>query len=1021
MSYYDIVLSDGVTTFPVYALEQDGPGNLSVPRQVLRVVLSGGANVNYFEIGGDLTYRFIPGFVFDVIIIDPLVTPVTANTGTYTVVSSSFSGTTTTIVVAEVIPRGFFTVVGVLPGASQWTISGNHAIEFGVDTKVIITGNTGGANGVYTIVSATNAGPNTNIVVAESVPLTATADGLLVVNTHSITAFTPGLGGTWQITGEVQDRFPVNSSFNVTGTGVGDGSYVVTTAVNGVGVTTITVAGTIPVGTTLSATSAILIGNLPLGHIQYTVPASDGGVNTPFVIPGRGMTNWGQSLEQNQVRHLENFNSTTPPPAPIQGQQWYDTGVGLFLYASTPPVDIVAVNNGINTWIAQGDLTSVLSPGDKFIVFGDTGMPFASIVYQVQTITYNIGPNTTDIVIDTTPSVTPPFTVVANSISPLAVGNGQLYLAVDFHQVAVSNFAMTDTIDMGNFNIVNVADPVNPQDAATMNYVDTRTLNDLADVTITAPVNTEVLTYNGSVWVNAPGGGGSSALSGITAATANATINNGNFNITWNWQLATDEVAFLFSETAPSTGGTGNQVLLEAATLTNSTASAFRAARGSSIMIETESNGDLTLAGGNNASVDGGSINIAAGNSTTANGGAVTIAGGISGDGNGGGISIDAGDGVGTDRLGGNLSLTAGDATGAQNGGDVTVTAGSTTGAFQNGGNVLINAGTPTNGAGGNGVFNGGNGTNGNGGAVTIQGGNAAGGASYTGGTVLIQGGAGSPTGTGGSVELIAGDSGIVSGYAGLIDIQAGTGNGTTIGGSVSINAGASDASDGGDFTLRAGFSTDTGTAGNGGAFVLSSGTVAGGVTATGNGGPLTIQSGSASGSGSGGSISIRAGSSFTGTPGNILQITNGGFWRQTAGPFTLDDNYSGQYILRAQTIAGTITEMFLNGSGGTQRMVVPDDTTWLFDIKIVARRTDVNDEGFAVKYEGAIDRNVGVGTIALIGPPLQTTIADDSGGIWTVTVDADTTNGALRIRVTGEVGKTIRWVAFVRTVEVSG
>jgi hypothetical protein len=85
----------------------------------------------------------------------------------------------------------------------------------------------------------------------------------------------------------------------------------------------------------------------------------------------------------------------------------------------------------------------------------------------------------------------------------------------------------------------------------------------------------------------------------------------------------------------------------------------------------------------------------------------------------------------------------------------------------------------------------------------------------------------------------------------------------------------------------------------------------------------------------------------------------------------------------------------------------------------ITARRSDANDESAAYRIFGCIDRNTGVATTALVGSLTTDTIEDTVA--WNVTVDADTTNGSLRIQVTGEASKTIRWVATVRTTQTFG
>jgi hypothetical protein len=67
--------------------------------------------------------------------------------------------------------------------------------------------------------------------------------------------------------------------------------------------------------------------------------------------------------------------------------------------------------------------------------------------------------------------------------------------------------------------------------------------------------------------------GASSALSSITAATANNSIaNNANLQA-WNWALSgANDDAFTFGESAAATNGMGSQAILKAATLASSTA-----------------------------------------------------------------------------------------------------------------------------------------------------------------------------------------------------------------------------------------------------------------------------------------------------------------------------------------------------------------------------------------------------------------------------------------------------------------
>lgn len=133
-------------------------------------------------------------------------------------------------------------------------------------------------------------------------------------------------------------------------------------------------------------------------------------------------------------------------------------------------------------------------------------------------------------------------------------------------------------------------------------------------------------------------------------------------------------------------------------------------------------------------------------------------------------------------------------------------------------------------------------------------------------------------------------------------------------------------------------------------------------------------------------------------------------------------DAQKGQYIARRSTTDATLTELTLDGSTGstTNRVILPNDSTYIFSIFVVARRTDVDNESAGYQFTGVIDRNTNAASTAIVGTVTKTVIAEDTAA-WDVTVDADTTNGSLRIQVTGEAAKTIRWVAVIDTVEVIG
>jgi len=154
-------------------------------------------------------------------------------------------------------------------------------------------------------------------------------------------------------------------------------------------------------------------------------------------------------------------------------------------------------------------------------------------------------------------------------------------------------------------------------------------------------------------------------------------------------------------------------------------------------------------------------------------------------------------------------------------------------------------------------------------------------------------------------------------------------------------------------------------------------------------------------------------------TDTNIASAFVHGGGRIAAGASNDGSAQAVQYIVHGVTTNATQTELLTVNGGGSRRLELPDDSTWAFEALITARRTDANDESAAYRIFGCIDRNTGVATTALVGSLVEDIIEDTAA--WDVDINADTTNGALRVQVTGEAAKNIRWVATIRTTQTFG
>ena len=109
------------------------------------------------------------------------------------------------------------------------------------------------------------------------------------------------------------------------------------------------------------------------GTIVATV--ADGQIDTlstDLTLIGKNYSGFGESLNENFVKLLENFSSTTQPSNPIKGQIWFDgTENKLKVYSGTAfvPVSSATISNTQPTTLGVGDLW--FNDTDKQLYFFD--------------------------------------------------------------------------------------------------------------------------------------------------------------------------------------------------------------------------------------------------------------------------------------------------------------------------------------------------------------------------------------------------------------------------------------------------------------------------------------------------------------------------------------------------------------------------------------------------------------------------------------------------------------------------
>jgi len=109
------------------------------------------------------------------------------------------------------------------------------------------------------------------------------------------------------------------------------------------------------------------------GTIVSTVP--DGQIDTlstDLTLIGRNYSGFGESLNENFIKLLENFASTVKPTRPIRGQLWFDTTeLKLKVYSGTEflPVSSATISGTQPTTLGTGDLW--FNNTDKQLYFYD--------------------------------------------------------------------------------------------------------------------------------------------------------------------------------------------------------------------------------------------------------------------------------------------------------------------------------------------------------------------------------------------------------------------------------------------------------------------------------------------------------------------------------------------------------------------------------------------------------------------------------------------------------------------------
>jgi len=129
------------------------------------------------------------------------------------------------------------------------------------------------------------------------------------------------------------------------------------------------------------------------------------------------------------------------------------------------------------------------------------------------------------------------------------------------------------------------------------------------------------------------------------------------------------------------------------------------------------------------------------------------------------------------------------------------------------------------------------------------------------------------------------------------------------------------------------------------------------------------------------------------------------------------------KFVVRNATSDNTQTELFLDGDTGTQRIEIPDQSSWAICAYVVARGI-CSPGGGAMEHAdaaynmgGLIVRDDVNSTFLMLGLIVNTIYESTAATPFSVTATAE--NNAFTIKVTGDNNCDVRWVSCVETTEV--
>ena len=192
-----------------------------------------------------------------------------------------------------------------------------------------------------------------------------------------------------------------------------------------------------------------------------------------------------------------------------------------------------------------------------------------------------------------------------------------------------------------------------------------------------------------------------------------------------------------------------------------------------------------------------------------------------------------------------------------------------------------------------------------------------------------------------------------------------------------------------------------------------------------------------------GGSTNISSGGGYSVTGGGEGNTNNSNFGFISGGAYGTTRGIKGNHVFPAcvapidvvagvsqsallvlgtQTTTATATALTTDGGAAStnNQVILPNNSAYVFQGTCIANVTGGSTTS-GWEFQGVIKRGANAASTTLVAAVTPTVIAQDAlAATWVLAITADTTNGGIRVTVTGVAATTIRWVSRIETTEVT-